>query len=117
MRYEFDPIVLKYEGLETDQGLIDLGQLGQSILGASRLLSSAGTLVETGHYVKKTPAMAVRVVTGPPQSGSFEIIAFIVSVSPMIMPMLPTIGDIAKTSATKAVTGVVNYAIAHLGGR
>jgi hypothetical protein len=62
--YEFEPIVLKYEGLEADHNQIDLGQLGQSIQGAARLLASAGTLVETGQYVKKAPAMSVRVVAG-----------------------------------------------------
>ncbi len=117
MIYQFDPIILKYEGLETDQHIIDLGQLGQSIQGAARLLGSAGTLVETGQYVKKAPALSVRVVAGPPRSGSYEFFAIIMSVAPLAAPMLPVIGDIAKSSATKAVTGIVNYAIAKLGGR
>lgn len=115
--YQFDPIILKYEGLEADQNIIDLAQLGQSLQGAARLLASAGTIVETGQFVKKSPAMAVRVVTGPSQPGSYEIYAFIISMTPIVMPMFPAIQDFAKTSATKAVTGIVNFAIARLGGR
>jgi hypothetical protein len=111
---QFDPIVLRYEGLDTDHGLIDLGQLGQSAQGAARLLASAGTIVETGHYAKKSPAMSVRVMTGIPRPGSFEIVAFIVSVTPLLTPMLPAIQDFAKTSATKAATAIVNYAIARI---
>lgn len=117
MAYQFEPIILKYEGLETDQNIIDLGQLGQSIQGAARLLGSAGSLVQTGQYVKKSPALSVRVVAGAPRSGSYELSALIVSVLPTVSPLLPFIGDFAKTSATKAVTGIANYAIARIGGR
>lgn len=112
----FEPIILKYEGLETDDHIIDLGQLGQSIQGASRLLGSAGSLVQTGEYVKKVPALSVRVVAGVPRAGSYELSAVLVSVLPAGAPMLPFIADFAKTSATQAVTGIVNYAIAKLGG-
>lgn len=117
MIYQFEPIILTYEGLETDQHIIDLGQLGQSIQGAARLLGSAGSLVQTGQYVKKAPALSVRVVAGVPRPGSYELSAIIMSVLPAAAPRLPIIGDIAKTSATRAVTGIVNYAIAKLGGR
>jgi hypothetical protein len=114
---QFDPIILKYEGLDADQGLLDLGQFGQSIQGTARLLASAGTIIETGQFVKKSPSMSVRVMVGPPRSGSLEITAFIFSVTPPIMPMLPVIQDFGKTFATKAVTGIANYAIAKIGGR
>src|SRR6202035_4008008 len=72
----------------------------------------------TGHHVKKAPAMTVRVVAvAQPRPGSFEITAFLINMSPLAAPMLPALIDFSKTSATKAVTGIVNYAIAHLGGR
>lgn len=117
MQHQFEPIVLSYKGLETDQNVIDLGQLGASIQGAARLLGSAGTLVETGQFVKKEAALSVRVVAGQPKPGSYELVAFIVSVTPMVAPIFPVIQDFGKSLATKAVTGVVNYAIATLGGR
>jgi hypothetical protein len=117
MAYLFEPIILKYEGFDTDQNIIELDQLGQSIRGAARLLGSAGTLVETGHFIKKMPALSVRVLAGVPGPGSYELPALIMSVLPPGTPLLPVLGDFAKTSATKAVTGIVNYAIAKLGGR
>ncbi len=117
MAYLFEPIILKYEGFDADQNVIELDQLGQSIRGAARLLGSAGTLVETGQFVKKMPALSVRVLAGIPGPGSYELPAVIMSVLPLGAPLLPVMGDFAKTSATKAVTGIVNYAIAKLGGR
>jgi hypothetical protein len=117
MVHIFEPIILRYEGFVTEHNIIELGQLGQSIQGAARLLGSAGNLVETGHYVKKTPALAVRVLAGEPRAGSYELPAVIMSTLPAAAPLLPIIQDFAKSSATKAVTGIVNYAIARLSGR
>jgi hypothetical protein len=115
--HQFDPIVLSYRGLETDQNVIDLSQLGRSIQGASKLLGSAGTLVETGRFVKKEAALSVRVVAGSPSPGSYELVACIVTLSPVVAPYFPLIQDLGKSLATKAVTGIVNYAIAKIGGR
>jgi hypothetical protein len=117
VREQFDPIVLKYDGLEAGQNIIELGQLGQSIQGAARLLGSAGTLVETGQFVKKEAALSVRVVAGTPRPGSYELVVFIVSLTPIVTPWFPTLQDFGKTLATKAVTSIVNYGIAKLGGR
>jgi hypothetical protein len=112
----FDLIILRYRGLETDAHVIELGTLAQSLQGAARLLGSAGTIVQTGQFAKKSPAMAVRVLTGAPKGGSYEIPVFILGVTPMIAPVLPVIKDFSKTIATKAVTGIVNYAISKVGG-
>jgi hypothetical protein len=57
---EFRPIILRYEGLEADRHLIDLGQVGLSIHGAAQLLGSAGTVVLTGHYARRAPALSVK---------------------------------------------------------
>ena len=64
MNCEFEPIVLRYDGLEAERHVIELGSLGQSIQGASRLLGSAGSIVVTGQFAKQTNALAVPVLAG-----------------------------------------------------
>lgn len=73
----FDAIVLKYEGMDADRALVDLGQLGASLQGASRLLGSAGHVVLTGKFARKDVAASIRVFARPPTVGSFEIVAIL----------------------------------------
>jgi hypothetical protein len=117
MTPDFQPIILRYEGLEADAHVIDLFQLGQSIQGASRLIGSAGSIVITGQFAKRAPALSVRVLAGPPQAHCYEFAAIIATISPAAVPMLPIIKDAAQNAASKAVTGIVNFALARFGGR
>ncbi len=70
MDTEFDPIVLRYEGLEASRHLIDLRQVGISIQGAAQILGSAGHVVVTGQYAKRAHALSVRVLASTPRDGS-----------------------------------------------
>lgn len=110
---EFDPVVLRYAGLDTESQVIDLGQLAQSLAGASKLLATAGHIVVAGQFVKKTPALSVRVLAGTPGPGSYEVPATLMTVGPVVAPFLPIIKEAAKHAATKAVTAIVNYVVAH----
>ncbi|MHC1947305.1 hypothetical protein IF803_23270 [Bradyrhizobium sp. UFLA06-06] len=113
--YEFEEIILRYDGLDADSHVIELGTLGQSIQGASRLLGSAGSIVLTGQFAKHTSALSVRVLAGQPRAHCWELPAILVSVAPVVTPLLPTIKEAAKVAATKAVTGIVNFAISTVG--
>jgi hypothetical protein len=117
MDHEFLPIVIRYDGLDADGHMIDLGLLGRSIQGASRLLGSAGSLVVTGQFTKQSKAFSVRILAGQPQAHCWELPAIIATILPVATPMLPTLKDMATKAATKAVTGIVNYAISRAGGR
>jgi hypothetical protein len=118
MDHEFLPVVIRYDGLDATDHVIDLGLLGQSIQGASRLLGSAGSIVITGQFAKQTQSLSVRVLAGQPRAHCWEIPAIITTVIvPAVAPMLPTIKEAATKAATKAVTGIVNYAISAVGGR
>jgi hypothetical protein len=64
MQHDFLPVVIRYDGMDADGHVIDLGLLGQSIQGASKLLGSAGSIVLTGQFAKKTKSMSVRVLAG-----------------------------------------------------
>src|SRR6266540_657045 len=116
MDYEFDPIILRYQGLDAERHVIDLGQLGQSIQGASQLLGSAGHLVVTGQYAKRSHALSVRVLAGTARESSWELPAILMSIAPAILPVFPTIAEIGKKAATTATTRIVNYALKKLAG-
>ena len=115
MPYEFEKIILRYDGLEAEHNEIDLAQLGQSLQGAAQILGSAATVVVTGQYAKT--ALAVRVLAGVPRKGSWELPAIIMTAAPAMMPMLPVIADIGKKAVTKAVTSVFSYVISKAGAR
>lgn len=110
---EFDPIVLHYDGLDTDHNEIDLAQLGLSLQGAAQILGSAATIVVTGEYAKT--ALAVRVLAGLPKKGSWDLPAIIMTGSPVLLPVFPIIADVGKKAATKAVTSIFSYVVSKLG--
>ena len=117
MDWGFLPIVIRYDGLDADGHLIELGLLGQSIQGASRLLGSAGSIAITGQYAKQSKALSVRILAGQPRAHCWELPAIIATILPAAAPMLPIFKEAATVAATKAVTGVANYAISKIGGR
>jgi hypothetical protein len=107
---EFEPIVLRYEGLQAADHLIDLAQLGHSLQGAAQLLGTAASIVETGEYAKRPSAMSVRVLAGTPRGGSWEIPAIIMSVLPP-PDQHAIFAEYAKKLATAATTKIVNFAL------
>jgi hypothetical protein len=112
----FDPIVIRYDGLTADDHHIDLGPVGISLQGAAQLLGSAGTIVVTGQYAKRAPALQVRVLAGVAREGSWEIPAILMPIVPAVTPMLPAILDHSKKLASNAVTAIVKYVIGRLSG-
>jgi hypothetical protein len=117
MDHDFLPIIIRYEGLDADKHVIELGHLGRSIQGASRLLGSAGSIVVTGQFAKQSQALSVRVLAGQPEAHCWELPAIITTILPAAAPMLPAFKEAATAAATKAVTGIINYAISKVGGR
>lgn len=106
---EFDPIILRYDGLATDGRLIDLGQLGQSLQGAAQLIGTAATIVTTGQYAKSV--LAVRIYAGIPRDGSWELPAIITKVVPALSGQFPIFAELSKVAATKAATAIVNTSV------
>lgn len=113
MGFEFEPIVLHYDGLDADHNEIELAQLGMSLQGAAQILGSAANVVVTGEYAKT--ALSVRVLAGIPKKGSWEIPAIIMTTVPVITPYFPVIADMGKKATTKAVTSIFSYVVSKLG--
>jgi hypothetical protein len=107
---EYEPIVLRYEGLDTADHRIDLAQLGHSLQGAAQLLGTAASIVETGSYAKRTSTMSVRILAGTPRGGSWEIPAIIMSVLPLA-DQQSIFAEYAKKLATAATTKIISFAL------
>lgn len=105
----FEPIRIRYDGLDADRHQIELTCLGESLIGASKLLGVAGHFAITGKYVKKAPALSVRVMAQPPKAECYEIIGLLVSLNGAL-PFSPE-------ATTKLVQQIVTYILAKFGGR
>lgn len=91
-------IPIKYDGLDADRSEIALIELGESLQGAGKLIRSAGNVV---FYERRS--IQLKVFAAPPRSGTYEIVAWLVK----LQPVLPIFVD----EATKAIEGLVNYAV------
>jgi hypothetical protein len=111
---EFDPIILRYVGLDADHHRLDLAQVGISLQGAAQLIGSASTVIMTGQYAKRSPALSVRVYAGVVRDGCWELPAIILPVAPIAAVMFPQIVEVGRKAATKAVTAAVNYVVTRL---
>lgn len=109
----FEPIIIRYDGLDAAAHEIDLMLLGQSLQGASRLIGVASHLALTGVYVSRAPAMSVRVLALPPQVRCFEVPVEVAG----IIPVLPLLSAAGRAATKKAVEAIVNYIFARNGGR
>jgi hypothetical protein len=106
---EFDPIILRYEGLDAAEHRIDLAQLGHSLQGAAQILGTAASIVETGEYAKRASTMPVRILAGVPQVGCWEVPAIIVSVMPVIQHSI--LAEMGKKLASSATTKIVSFVL------
>ena len=107
----FHPIIIRYDGLDADQGQIELAALAKSLEGASKLIGVAAHYVVTGQYVKKAPALAVRVLARETRSKCFEIVAVVTTItSQTTLPFLKELGS-------HTIEYIVNYILAKFGGR
>ena len=107
---QFEPILIRYDGLDAAEHQIELSALGQSLQGASRLIGISANFIITGQYVKKAPALDVRVLAQESKGGCYEVIATIMAVSPPALPFITQMGS-------AAVEHVVNYILAKFGGK
>lgn len=71
------PIIIRFDGLDAERHKIELGALGESLKGLSRIIGVAGNFAATQRFVRHRDALAVRVVAREPEHGCFQIHAWI----------------------------------------
>lgn len=109
----FDPILIRYDGLDAENHEIDLALLGESLKGGSRLLGIAAHLVLKGEYVSRSPAMSVKVLASIPQAKCFEIPVHLL----YSIPILPLLSQTGRDLAKKAIESIVNFMLAKMSGK
>jgi hypothetical protein len=112
----FEPIKIRYDGLDAENHQIDLVTLGRSLEGAGQLIAVAAHYVLTGQYVKKAPALAVRVLAQEPEAKCYEIVAHITALAATLSTAMPPL-PFWKELGTPAVEHVVNFILAKFSGR
>ena len=113
MSISIPSVVISYRGEDANSHQIDLGLLlGQSMRGAAKLLGASANVVATGQYAKKSPTFAVRVLASALRAGSFEITVDFAPVAAVVLPLLPTFGDVMMDASKRAVRAISNYVIA-----
>ena len=91
---------IKYERLVAGEHSMDLGGLGESLQGFSKILGVAGDFVSHGRYTRKYSDLSVHVVTdGKFAAGSLEVTAVVVGILPELFSGL----------AGSMITALVSY--------
>lgn len=108
----FDPIPIRYEGIDADRHEIELGSFGESIQGISRILATTGNFALTETFVKKLPAHDVRVLVRTTDHHCFEVVAVLKSVL-----QHPIGGVVFSGIGTALLTALVSYVFAKASGR
>ncbi|MCA0304557.1 MAG: hypothetical protein LCH95_19285 [Proteobacteria bacterium] len=73
----FPPISIRYDGLDASRHEIELGALGESLQGISRIIGVAANFAATQRFVQHKDALSVRIVARPPQAHCFEVMAWV----------------------------------------
>jgi len=109
----FDPIIIRYDGLDAENHQLELNALAQSLHGASKLVGVAAHFVLTGNYVKKAPAQHVRVLAWEFRARCVEIPITVAAFVASAQPYLPLIKGMGRA----AVEAIVNFFLARASGR
>lgn len=67
-------IEITYDGKDAARHIIDAAELGESLAGFARILSTAGHFAITGEFVKKVPAQNARVYVAEAEPKCFNLV-------------------------------------------
>lgn len=95
-------IVIRYDGKDADNHVINLHSLGESIQGAARIISTCAHFLVDSEYVKQMQAHNVLVVAKEPEANCFEI-------SVMIKEIIP---NLFSGFAGHGLTALIGYILA-----
>ncbi len=72
----FQPILIRYDGLDAGRHEIEMGSFAESLKGLSRILAVTANFAGTQRWVQHKDAMDVRILVRSPESHCFEIVAW-----------------------------------------
>ncbi|MCW2763362.1 MAG: hypothetical protein JWR85_3563 [Marmoricola sp.] len=68
-----ETIHFRYDGLDADSHVVEIGDLATSLKGLGRILSVVGTFVVSEKVVERAKVRPVRIMVGPPREGCVVI--------------------------------------------
>jgi len=66
-------LVIRYDGLDADQHMVEIGDLATSLRGLGRIMTVTGTFAAQQKLMERSSSRPVRVLVGPPKDGCVTI--------------------------------------------
>ena len=104
---------IKFEGHAADQNVIDMRQLGQSLVGFERTVSTGFLALSANRVPKRTDRFPLVVRAQEPRAGSVDIVA---ELGPLA-GYLPVLHDVFVTGAADLMWRWVSWVLLMAGGR
>lgn len=104
---------LKFQGRETDQHIINMRDLGHSLVGVDKLVNSALVIITEGRPPRRQERFNFHLAAKEPTAGSVEI----VTVLQQVPGLLPLVHEVIVSGGTEVLFRFLSWTLCHLGGR
>ncbi len=106
-------LIIRFEGLDTQDNLIEIQSLGQSLIGIKRLVANGLHFFETGNCLRRGVLSPYLIKTKPPEIGSYEIAIILTESS----AYLPIIHDYIISNQSIILGNLLSGLLLKMGGR
>lgn len=108
---KFDPIIIRYDGLDADDHQIGLADFGQSALGFSKIIATTAQFIATSNYRKSQRKLDFKVLIGCAKDNciSFEAIIKAAENKDLMTAGLAFFGVMAANVATDLYRAVTSF--------
>lgn len=98
-------IVIRFDGLDATNELLDMRQFGQSLIGISRILKNSAHFAIRHEYAERYHKPHVQIMARPPKDGCviLEAIAIAATAFPLLQPLLENVTWELITTLTGAI--------------
>ena len=104
---------MRFDGADADRHALGMRQLGESLIGAERLITIGLFALETGQLPRRNQSLPMSIKVSEPMRGSFDVGGFIEN----LKPFLPFIHDLHMSKASEIVWRWMSGALLRMGGR
>lgn len=104
---------IRYEGFRADEHLVDMREMGRSLVGIERVISAGFIVASARRLPKQRERLPIAVYVSEPRPGSVEIVGFL---GPLA-GVLPIFHDLFITGAAEFIWRSLSWVLLMLGGR
>ena len=106
-------LIIRFEDMDTQDNLVEIQILGQSLIGINRLVGNGLQLFETGKFLQRSETSPFLIKTNPPEIGSNEIAIILVESS----TYLPLIHNFILAKQSIIIGNLLSGLLLKMGGR